>query len=239
MNISVVIPAYNEEKEIEPCIKSILKIAPENLLEIIVVDNVSTDKTGEVAAKVSPLVRVVREPNKGLTWARQRGLLEAKGDILAYVDADTRMPENWFKILNHEYTRNSGMVCLSGPYYYYDLEEWQRKAIDAAYKGPFEAAYKITKALVIGGNFAAKKTALEKIGGFDTNIQFYGEDTNLARRLKKVGRVVYNKKFFINTSGRRFVEEGFFNIGIRYGLNYFWEMVFKKPLNKKYKDVRA
>lgn len=238
MKISLIIPAYNEEKEIGACLKSALKNAPDNLLEIIVVDNASTDKTGEIASKVSKKARVVKEPNKGLTWARQRGFVEAKGEILAYVDADTRMPKNWFKILNREFSRHP-IVCLSGPYYYYDLEEWQRKAIEAAYKGPLEAAYKTTKALVTGGNFAVKREALEKIDGFDTSIPFYGEDTNLARRIKKVGKVLFLKEFYINTSGRRFVDEGFFNVGTRYILNYIWEMVFKKPLNKKYKDIRT
>lgn len=239
MKISLIIPAYNEEKEIEACIRSILRSVPANLLEIIVVDNASSDKTGQIAARVSTLVRVVKEPSKGLTKARQRGLIEAKGDVLAYVDADTRMPKNWFSILNREFTRDESIVCLSGPYYYYDLEEWQRKAVDAAFKVPFEAAYKATKALVIGGNFAAKKSALEKIGGFDTSIPFYGEDTNIARRLKKVGKILFLKDFYINTSGRRFVDEGFFNVGTKYLLNYIWEIVFKKPLSKKYKDVRG
>jgi len=237
MKISLIIPAFNEEKEIGACLKSALKNAPKNLLEIIVVDNTSTDGTAEIAKKVSPIIRVVKEPNKGLTWARQRGFIKAKGDILAYVDADTRMPESWFKILNESFSKHK-IVCLSGPYYYYDLEEWQRAAIKTAYNATFQPAYKLTKALIIGGNFAVKREALVKIEGFDTSIPFYGEDTNLARRLKKVGKILFLKEFYINTSGRRFVEEGFFNIGTRYILNYVWEMVFKKPLNKKYKDVR-
>lgn len=236
--ISLIIPAFNEEREIGPCLESIIKNAPENLVEIIVVDNASTDGTGKIAAKVSKLVKVAKEPNKGLTWARQRGYLEAKGDLLAYVDADTRMPKNWFKILNREFLKHEEIVCLSGPYYYYDLEDWQRKAIEATYNGAFEAAYKATKAIVIGGNFVVKKEAIDKIGGFDTSIPFYGEDTNLARRIKKVGKILFLKEFYINTSGRRFIEEGFFNVGTRYILNYVWEFIFKKPLNKKYKDVR-
>jgi len=238
MKISLIIPAYNEEKEIGPCIESILKIAPKDLLEILVVNNASTDKTGEVAAKISKKVRVVKEPHKGLTWARQRGFAEAKGDILAYVDADTRMPKDWFKILNKNFSENKAIVCLSGPYYYYDLQKWQREMIDGIFEKLYKPAYKMTQALVIGGNFVVKKEALEKINGFDTTIPFYGEDSNLARRLKKAGKILFLEEFYMNTSGRRFVEEGFFNIGTRYVLNYVWEMVFKKPLNKKYKDVR-
>ena len=76
MTISVIIPAYNEEKYIVSCLHSILGNAPENLKEIFVINNASTDKTAELAEKF-PQVRVVNEPNKGLTKARQRGLQEA------------------------------------------------------------------------------------------------------------------------------------------------------------------
>ena len=238
MKISLIIPAYNEEKEIKACLEAALKHAPENLLEIIVVDNASTDRTSVIAKRISRKVKVVKEPHKGLTWARQRGYLEAKGDILAYIDADTRMPEKWFKILNREFMKSPAIICLSGPYYYYDLKKWQREMIDEIFEAIYKPAYKMTKALVIGGNFAVKKTALNKINGFDTTIPFYGEDTNLARRLKKAGKILFLEEFVIHTSGRRFIDEGFFNIGTRYILNYIWEMVFKKPLTKKYKDVR-
>src|ERR1700683_4962510 len=98
MTISVVIPAYNEEKYIGACLENIIKFEPENLLEIIVVNNASTDGTAEAAA--FPKTRVVNEPHKGLTWARQRGLLEARGDLIVCVDADSLMPEDWFAKVN-------------------------------------------------------------------------------------------------------------------------------------------
>ena len=75
VNVSLVIPAHNEEKYLGDCLES---IAPQahRLLEVIVVDNASTDNTAQVAAR-SPFVRVVHEPRKGLLWARQRGYLES------------------------------------------------------------------------------------------------------------------------------------------------------------------
>src|SRR5207302_647488 len=86
MNISVVIPAYNEEKYIGQTLESVISNAPENLLEIIVVNNASTDKTSAIASAF-PKVKVVDEPKKGLTRARQAGLNAAQGDVLAYIDA--------------------------------------------------------------------------------------------------------------------------------------------------------
>ena len=234
MNISLIIPAYNEEKFIGTCLRAALKNAPRNLEEIIVVNNASTDKTAEVASSF-PKVRVVYEPKKGLTSARQRGFKEAKGDLLAYIDADTIMPSHWFDILNREFDKDNSIICLSGPYHYYDYSppKWQKELINKSYD-----VYKLTKVLVIGGNFVVKRKALEKIGGFDESISFYGEDTDLAVRINKVGKILFLKEFYMNTSGRRFLEEGFPKVATTYALNYFWEVTFKKPLNKKYKDVR-
>src|ERR1039458_2768165 len=125
MKISLIICAYNEEKYIGRCLKSVLNHAPDNLLEVLVVNNASTDKTAEIAARY-PGVRVIDESSKGLTKARQRGLMEAKGDLLAFVDADSQMPQNWFSIVNKEFTKDPNLAFLSGPYIYYDTPAWQK-----------------------------------------------------------------------------------------------------------------
>ena len=92
--ISLIIPAYNEEKYITDCLIHVLKNSGDKFLEVLVIDNASTDMTSAIAARYDN-VRIVREDKKGLTSARQRGYLEAKGDILAFVDADTLMPSGW------------------------------------------------------------------------------------------------------------------------------------------------
>lgn len=238
MKISLAIPAYNEEKYIGAALKSVSDSAPQNLLEILVVNNASTDKTAEVAARF-PRVRVVNEPHKGLTKARQRAFLEAKGDVLAFVDADSLVPKNWFNIINREFSQDPELVCLSGPYMYYDTPAWQRWLVKWLYYGILaRVIYFFTRYMATGGNFAVKKSALEKIGGFDTSIDFYGEDTDIARRLHKVGKVKFLFNFFMPTSGRRFAQEGTLSTGAKYVANYTSVMMAKKPLSKTYRDVR-
>lgn len=238
MDISIVIPAYNEEKYIGACLGNIVRNAPENLKEIIVVNNASTDNTAAVASGFGK-VRVVDEPQKGLTKARQRGLNEATGDLLAFVDADSLVPENWFKIINREFNGDPKLVCLSGPYIYYDTPAWQQWMVRHLYYGLLaRLAYFFTGYMASGGNFVAKKDALLKIGGFDTNIVFYGEDTDIARRLHTVGKVKFCGEFFMPTSGRRFAGEGTVKTGAKYIANYTSVMLTKKPALKKYKDIR-
>lgn len=237
MNISVVIPAYNEEKYIASCLRNIVKHSRKNLIEILVVDNASTDNTAKIARKFKN-VKVVREDIKGLTRARQKGLVKAKGDLIAYIDADTMIPEKWFDQVNKEFNQNKKLVCLSGPYIYYDLPRWKQNSIEIYNKYLYKTVSAITKSLINGGNFVASKEALLTIGGFDITIPFYSEDINIARRLKKVGKVKYSSKLYVFTSARRLVSEGILKTGARYAFNFMSQYIFGRPLTKKYKDIR-
>jgi len=238
MKLSLIIPAYNEEKYIGACLEHALKNSKGKFSEIIVIDNASTDKTAEVAGKFGG-VRVIRENEKGLTKARQRGFRESTGDILAYIDADTKMPENWINILEKTFRENPETVCLSGPYIYYDSSKLQQFLVKWLYWYllAIPSSY-FTGYMVIGGNFVIRRETLEKMSGFDTNIKFYGEDTDIARRAKEFGKIKFNPKFHMLTSNRRLKSQGLFSTGYTYVLNFLSEVFLHKPVTEDYKDIR-
>jgi Glycosyltransferases involved in cell wall biogenesis len=89
--ISVIIPALNEEDVIEYCLQSLENQNYKNF-EIIVVDGGSKDRTVEIAEKYA---RVIKQKSKTIGGARKEGTLAAKGDILAFTDADTIFDPNW------------------------------------------------------------------------------------------------------------------------------------------------
>ncbi|MDP3934908.1 MAG: glycosyltransferase family A protein [Candidatus Giovannonibacteria bacterium] len=235
LKISLVIPAHNEEKYIGACLQSAQKHAGD-FCEIIVINNASTDKTAEVA-KNFPGVRVVDEPQKGLTKARQRGLMEAGGDIVAYIDADCRLPSRWFETVFKEFNSNPNLVALSGPYRYYDLPHFQKFIAELGWWAA-PPIYRAVGYMILGGNFAAKKNALQKMGGFDAAIDFYGEDTDIARRLSPFGKILFRMDFFVHSSGRRLQAEGLLKTFLVYGVNFLWEIFYGKPFTKHYQDVR-
>ncbi len=239
MKISLIICAYNEEKFIGTCLDYAIKSGKGRFHEIIVIDNVSTDRTAEIAAS-KPGVRVVREDKKGLVVARQRGYMESIGEILAYIDADTQMPENWYDKVEQEYTndKDGKIAVLSGPYFYYDLGWWNRLGVKIYWTVFGMPTYWMTGYMVVGGNFAIRRTTLDKMNGFDTSITFYGEDTNIARRASKFGRSKFTLGLTMNTSGRRLEHHGTWTTGWVYVLNYFSEVFLKKPITKTYKDIR-
>jgi len=237
IKISLIIPAYNEENYIEECLENAIKHSDGKFHEIIVIDNNSTDRTRELAGKF-PGIRVVHEPEKGLTRARQKGLEIATGDYLAYIDADTRLHPSWIKIAEKFFSKHPEAVSLSGPYRYYDgsIPKNFFQHITWWVGGPIN--YYMAGYMVLGGNFIAKKEALLKTGGFDKKIDFFGEDTDIARRLSKHGKVIFKMDFFIYSSSRRFQKEGFIKTNWTYSMNFWWQVLFHHPLTKEYTDQR-
>jgi len=237
MKLSFVIPAHNEENYVGNCIASIQTELERSSkeAEIIVINNASTDGTAE-AAKKHKNVRVIDEPNKGLVHARQRGLKEASGDLLAYLDADCILNEGWIEAVFEEF-RDSSVVALSGPRHYYDMPKFKKLLADHGWWfAPI--TYRIVGYMILGGNFVARRDVLERMGGFNTDIKFYGEDTDIARRLSEFGKVVFKMNFLVQSSGRRLMKEGVFKTYWVYGVNYAWEVFFKKPYTEHYQDVR-
>ena len=121
MKLSFVIPAYNEEEYIGECLEAIVaqKQGLPYDIEVIVVNNNSTDRT-EAVARRYPGVKVVEEKEKGIVRARRAGYQVATGDLIANVDADTRIPRGWIRRVMDSFADDPKLVALSGPFIYYD-----------------------------------------------------------------------------------------------------------------------
>jgi glycosyltransferase involved in cell wall biosynthesis len=244
MRLSFVVPAYNEEAYLPACLESILAQtrALGDDVEIIVVNNASTDGTREVALGF-PGVRLVDEPRKGLTFARQAGFAASSGELIANVDSDSRLTEGWVATVLSNFAADSKLVALSGPFVYYDLSPRQLVSVRVFYAIAY-LVYAINRyvlragSMVQGGNFVLRREALEKIGGFNTAIAFYGEDTDIARRMNQIGEVKFTFDLKMFSSARRLKQEGMMTIAWRYTVNYFWTTFRKKPFTEEYSDIR-
>jgi glycosyltransferase involved in cell wall biosynthesis len=233
MKLSLVIPAHNEESYIGDCLTSVMTNGLECFHEVIVVDNASTDRTYEVAS-ARPGVRVIAEAQKGAAYARQRGLDEATGDMVAFIDADTRLSPTWGKVVQEAFRNSSDLVCLSGPYQFYDgpkVRRWLQNMLCWAITPVF---YRLCGYALISGNFVVKKEVMRQAGGFDRTIDLFGDDTDIARRISLRGKLVYSNDLYVLASGRRFYVEGLFKANLLYGLNIVWVVLF----HRSHVDVR-
>jgi glycosyltransferase involved in cell wall biosynthesis len=242
--ISFVVPAYNEEKVLARTLSAIIaEIQRSNCpAEVIVVNNASSDGTGALAASF-PEVIVVDEPVKGLVQARRAGFLRATGTLIANVDADTIVTEGWLAHVLEQFEAKADLVALSGPYIYYDVKRSTRIAVRAFYFMGY-GFYVLNRfvlgvgSMLQGGNFVVRRTALEQIGGYNPVFSFYGEDTDLARRLTEVGKVKFTFRLPALSSGRRLLEEGLLRIGLRYSMNFIWATFRHRPFTDEWIDIR-
>jgi glycosyltransferase involved in cell wall biosynthesis len=235
-SISLVIPAYNEENYLPACLDAVMQHVAGKAMEVIVVDNNSTDGTRAVVERY-PAVRYVFEPRKGITRARQCGFLAATGDILAYVDADTHPPAGWIEQIWDAFAADGRLACLSGPYSFYDLSGL-RNMISNGWFVVARPLSGLTGYLMVGGNFAIRRDVLEKMGGFDSRIEFYGEDVDIAKRARPYGKVRFSPRFVMPTSGRRMQKEGFARSAGLYFANFVSIALRGKPATKGYNDIR-
>ncbi len=196
MKFSIIIPAYNEEKLLPKCLESLVGLDYDKRdFEIILVNNNSQDKTKEISLSF-PGVKVFDEPKQGNVFALIKGCREARGEILAFTDADTQVPRDWLKKFEKAY-QDKKVVCVGGPGIF-------RPVVFAGVVAEWAIRWGgvITK-LAPCFNLSIRKKVYEVIGGFDEKINFE-QDIYLVTKAKKFGKIKYLLNNPIITSSRRY-----------------------------------
>lgn len=233
--ISVVVPALNEEKILPACLKSLKQQELKQPFEIIVVDNGSEDKTTAVAKSLG--VKTVSEPQRGLPLARQRGLELARGEIIAFIDADSTADKGWLAEIIRSFENKPKVIAVSGPVLY-TTGRGIRGKIPHLFARCLLAIDRILRKVLRkpgalwGGNFALRKAVLLKAGGFDTKTVFYGEDVALSLRIGSFGRIDFNPRLLVTTSPRRFEALGFIRAIWLYVATYLSILILGKKIYK-------
>jgi glycosyltransferase involved in cell wall biosynthesis len=114
VDVSIIIPAYNEEKNILEVLYSLTQNKSSKSIEIIVVDNNSTDNTNAFVKATG--VRCVEEKIQSITAARNAGLANAKGKYVLNADADSIYPPNWVELMVNPLIKNNKAVVVYGRY---------------------------------------------------------------------------------------------------------------------------
>lgn len=217
--ISVIIPTVNERGHVGKCIRSVRRCKLRNY-EIMAVDGNSEDNTREIAKKLGAGVIWEKEPG-GISLARNRGAMVARGKYVAFLDCDTVVPAGWLDFIAQGFEQGYDAVC--GPVSYGNF--WY----DAYSKSVFSGANLIgalffggRPAYVAGANSAYRKSLFLKLGGFrDIRI----EDAEFSRRLLAEGaRIKFDSRMGIWMSGRRFEEKGFIRTLLFWGYEQAWQL---------------
>lgn len=204
ITVSVVIPAYNEEKYIGDTLNSLLKSEQKTNVnyEVILVDNNSTDKTVEVAKKFAHgmELRIIKESRQGRGVARARGFMEAKGEIILSADADTIFYKGWVEMLSSAIFGD--VVAVTTPCKIVDSTAINN-AIFNFIQPIMMVLYRIFSGhyWLSGFSFGILKSVYEKSGGFDTSLQAQ-EDLDLSFRVAKLGKIKLINKPVVFSSRR-------------------------------------
>ena len=209
--ISIIICTYNREKYIRPLLESIAKNDyPTTDYEIVLVDNNCTDNTRgvyEQFATANPMVtlRYVVEPEQGLSAARNRGIKEAKGDIIIYVDDDALVDTDYIRQYAEHFATYPETMAAGGPIEpLYETKEpsWMSpytKALLTAWMNYGNQVREYPNGRYPGGgNAAYRKEVFERVGLFNTelgrkgNLLLASEEKDIFDKMKALGmKVLY------------------------------------------------
>ncbi|MGC9113509.1 MAG: glycosyltransferase [Candidatus Micrarchaeia archaeon] len=200
--ISVVVPAFNEEKYIGLTLDSLRRQEyPKEKFELIVSDDKSTDKTAEVARKYGAKVVFCGKHRIGANRNNGARASSKQAEIIAFVDADAVVPPQWLRAVARAF-RNERVVLVQGPVQPASngrpCSAWMRLFLDAYFK--LMIAFGMPSGP--GSNYCVRKSAFNKVGGFPEDA-VTGEDLALAKKLLKHGKAVFADDAFLYVSDRR------------------------------------
>ncbi len=188
--VSIVVPAYNEEKNIGDAIESLLQLDyPKDRLEIVVVDDGSKDRTYDEAKRYEgPNVRVIRKENGGKSSALNVGIRAAKYNIIACMDADSvatgrALKELVYHLLAEDADAATPVMHVWRPKNLVEKFQWAEYILSNLFRRALDG---LNAQYVTPGPFSVfKRAAFEKYGGFDeANIT---EDMEMAMRIQAAG----------------------------------------------------
>lgn len=122
VKVSVIIPIYNMQKYIKQCLKSVLNQDLKDI-EVLCIDDGSTDNSGRIIekyAKKEPRIRIIKQANKGVAEARNRGIKEAKGKYVSFLDPDDYLPSNDILSLQYKNAENHHVMIAGGQFSDFD-----------------------------------------------------------------------------------------------------------------------
>jgi GT2 family glycosyltransferase len=182
--ISVVVCTCNGSRTMRDTLEGLRQLDYPRF-EVIVVDDGSTDGVAGIVAQYD--VRLIRTPNRGLSSARNTGMLAAHGEIIAYLDDDARPDPHWLSYLALTFA-SAGHAAVGGPNLAPAGDGWIADCVARAPGGPIHVL--LTDRIaehVPGCNLALRRQVLLEIGGFDPRFRVAGDDVDICWRIQARG----------------------------------------------------
>ncbi len=202
--ISVIVPTYNEEQNIERCLRSLAdQTVPRETYEVIVVDGNSKDQTRELAEPLADVVFI--QKSKRVGGARNDGAMAASGEIIATTDADCIIPPDWVERIARNFAERE-IVQLYGMVYPIEEGFWNRLSLAGANTFSWVGYHTRTIYFTLGCNTAFDRDAFMEAGMY--RCIDAGDDLEIAQRMRKLGKVYLDPGLKVGFSMRRYEQFG-------------------------------
>lgn len=232
--ISVIIIAKNEENYIRKTLES---IAAQKLsaLDLIVVDGNSVDKTVLIAREFN--AKIIYD-DINIASARNLGAINATGDILVFVDADTEIPDSCLDDISDIFSKSPSVVGLCGKVSAKNTPQdntfFKRFIVEIFYNSTTKISFIFGRPHVTGALMVFRRGDFFKICGFREDLAL-GEDTDIYRRISRNGEILYFPKILAYTSMRRFSRRPIYWLGYWFFNTIVYELC-GKTWHKKYPE---
>jgi hypothetical protein len=190
MDISLVICTRDRANQLQSCLQAIAQLASRGTWELIVVDNGSTDRTAQIIAdfvsQTAVCVRTIFDPRPGLSRARNAGVAESRGDVIAFTDDDCYpAPDLLDRMLDVFTDKTIGFA--GGRILLHDPEDYPLTINESTTIRRFDPRTIVPSGIIQGANIAFRRRALAEIGGFDPELgagtPFPAEDWDAVTRV--------------------------------------------------------
>ncbi len=200
--LTIVVCTYNRSDWLPDCLSSLESQCNNELVELLLIDNNSTDATESIARELTdrlPNSRYIFEGAQGLSHARNRGFKEARGKFVAYIDDDAKAEQGWAKAIIHFFETHPDASGVGGQHKAFSpvpIPVWFPKEYGSRSLGN-ETRLLQKGEWISGTNMGFSKSALVEIGGFNPSIGMtgnkdsYGEETQLTIRMRERGMKIY------------------------------------------------
>lgn len=233
IKFSIVIPTLNEEKYIGACLQSVSQLDyPKSEYEIIVVDGKSEDKTRQLVKNYD--TRLFLSNVRRCGYQRQIGVDKAKGDIIAFVDADCIVYPNLLKELDKTF-RKKKVVAVQGKILLSDAK-FLENLIGVHIFNLALRAFAPFGMFATGGNMSIRKNVIDALGGISQDKET-NDDIELLRKARKYGSVIYNGDAVVLTSTRRIRKWGYAKT-LSYQISNLMKYNLTGGANKGYDNLR-
>ena len=241
--LSLIIPTRNEEKLLRGCLKQFTKALIQRFeIEIILSDGGSTDKTLDIAAEYTHLIAKHEDifHRQTIAEGRNHGAALASGDVLIFLNADTRIPNitKFFNRIRHRMNSDPALAALAVKV---QVMPEERKLSDRLFHGFFNQYVHALNILGMGMGRGecqiVRRNTFDIVHGYNETLAA-GEDFDLYKRLHRQGKIKFDTNLLVYESPRRYRKYGYVKVYSDWVKNGFSVLFKKKAASEIWEEVR-